>query len=174
MTLISSKPIPKGTPDWAHFGTPEIAFSDRGKVATEYTVSYLGHALSLIGPNGLAIEDIRLGFEEAWRDNPWVEYTSSGSGSVYSYNIKSETVYSDRVEVWVMADHSKNRTIKARTSKFLYEIKCESQTIRELQSAEYDAGGRVLSSFDAPDTPIRVIPETVGRALYDEMCKVKS
>lgn len=170
MSLLSATPIP----DWARSGSGQGASSGGDKNDTEYKVSYLGHAFTLDGPKGLLVADLRAGFEQAWSDNPWVEYASSGSGSVYSYNIKSEKVYSDRVEVWVMADHSKNRTTKARTSKLLYEIKCESQTIRELQSAEYDAGGKVLSSFDAPDTPIRVIPETVGSALYDEMCKIKS
>jgi hypothetical protein len=160
MSLVSAKTI---TPS---HDTPE---ND-----TEYTVSYLGHSFQLVGPKGLSVDDIKSGFEKGWEEDPWIQYSSSGSGSVYFYNIKTQRNFADRIEVWIMADHSKNKTVKARTAKLLYEISCNRQSIRELQSVEYDARGKVLLSFDEPTAPIRVIPETVGSALYDEMCKFGS
>lgn len=176
MSLVSVRSIP--IPDWvkardrAKASTDKSASVDKDSTGTEYTVNYLGHTFLLDGPNGMTMGDIRSKFESAWNDDPWVEYTSSESGTVYYFSIKSVRQYSDRVEVWIKMDHSKDRTTKARSTKMLYEVKCDKQTIRVLQSVENDAGGSVLSSSDTPDPPVRIVPETVGSALYDEMCKI--
>lgn len=176
MSLVSVRPIP--IPDWVKArdrvkaSSDKTASVDKDSTGTEYTVNYLGHTFLLDGPNGMTMGDIRSKFENAWNDDPWIEYTSSGSGSIYSYNIKSAKHYSDHKEVWIKIDHSKDRTTKARTSKILYEIKCGKQTLRELQSVENDASGIVLSLYNTPGASNRIVPETVGSALYDEMCKI--
>jgi len=174
MALVSSKLIPKGTPEWAHFGSPEVPSADGSKGDTEYTVTYLGHTFSLVGPKGLTIDNLRSGFDQAWRDNPWVEYSSTDAGTVYYFSITSEKVYADRIEVWTKADHSRDRTTKARSTMALFEIRCDQQQLRELQQAQYDASGRVLLSFDQPAAFSRPIPETVGSDLYNETCKFAS
>lgn len=170
MLLVSARPAT--IPEWARTGTGKSASSDDGKNDTEYTVSYLGHTFSLTGPKGLEIENLRSGFDQAWQDNPWVEYSSTDAGTVYYFSITSEKVYADRIEVWTKADHSRDRTTKARETKTLYEIKCSDQTIRRLLSFDYSANGNVLSSMDYAGTAQRVIPETVGNALHEEMCKI--
>jgi hypothetical protein len=59
-------------------------------------------------------------------------------------------------------------------SKILYEIDCADQTIQNLVNYDYNANGIVLSSSNTPTAPERIIPETVGSAIYDEICKIKS
>lgn len=122
MSLVSSGPAT--IPEWARTGTGKPASSDDGKNDTEYTVSYLGHTFSLTGPKGLAIDNLRSGFDQAWRENPWVEYSSTDAGTVYYFSITSERVYDDRIEVWTKADHSRDRTTKARKTMALFEIRC--------------------------------------------------
>ena len=188
MALVSSKPIPKGTPAWAvaapdtitmkefMAGTPVASATgtsgDKDQSDTEYTVTYLGHTFSLVGPKGLTIDNLRAGFDQAWRDDPWVKYSSTDAGTVYFFSITSEKIYSDRIEIWTKADHSKDRTTRARSTMALFEIRCNQQEMRELQQTQYDASGKVLLSFDQPAMLSRVIPETVGSALLDEVCKV--
>jgi hypothetical protein len=176
MSIVSSRPIP--IPDWVKDRELAKATSDKaasfGKdsIGTEYTVNYLGHTLLIEGFSGMTIEVIRLKFENIWRDNPWVEYSSTDAGTVYYFSITSEKIYSDRIEIWTKADHSKDRTTKARSTMALFEIRCNQQEMRELQQTQYEASGKVLLSFDQPATLSRVIPETVGSALLDEACKV--
>ncbi|AEG48440.1 hypothetical protein Sphch_0745 [Sphingobium chlorophenolicum L-1] len=172
MSLVSTRPAP--IPEWARTSFPKAASGDDGKNDTEYTVSYLGHAFSLTGPKGLAIADLRSGFDQAWRDNPWVEYSSTPAGTVYFFSITSERLYADRIEVWTKADHSRDRTTKARTTMALFEIRCTPQKIRELQQTQYGANGQVLRSFDQPDALASPIPETVGSDLFNEICKIEA
>ena len=172
MKLVSTRPAT--IPEWARAGTGKSASSDDGKNDTEYTVSYLGHTFSLIGPKGLAVENLRSGFDQAWRENPWVEYSSTHAGTVYYFSITSERVYADRIEVWTKADHSRDRTTKSRKTMALFEVRCEQQQIRELQQSQYDASGRELLSFNSPAPFSRPIPDTVGNDLYNEMCKLPS
>lgn len=170
MSLVSARPAT--IPEWARTGTGQSASSNDGKNDTEYSVSYLGHTFSLTGPKGLAIADLRSGFDQAWRDNPWVEYSSTPAGTVYYFSITSERLYADRIEVWTKADHSRDRTTKARTTMALFEIRCTPQKIRELQQTQYGANGQVLRSFDQPDALASPIPETVGSDLFNEICKI--
>ncbi len=179
MTLVSSTPIEKGAPDWTYGDALFVGATDRNgrwfskEGDAEYATSYLGHAFALVGPKGMAIEDVRAAFDREWRDNPWVVYSSTNAGTIYYFSITSEKIYSDHIEVWVKGDHSKDRTRKARTSKILYEVKCDGQIIRDLLSFTYDTNGSVLSSFEYPGTAQRVIPETIGSALHEEMCRLK-
>lgn len=186
MSLVSVRPIP--VPEWAKSSggaKAATANAPTGKgakddwlqfkeVTTEYTVSYLGHTFSMTGPQGLEIDDLRSSFDQAWRDNPWVEYSSTDAGTVYFFSVTSEKVYADRIEVWTKADHSRDRTIKARSTLALFEVRCDRQQMRELQQAQYDASGRLLLSFDQPAELSRPVPETVGNDLYNEMCKLPS
>lgn len=180
MALVSSTLIRKGAPDWNYGDALFVGSSDRNgrwfskEGDVEYAVSYLGHTFSLVGPKNMTIEDIRATFDQEWRDNPWVWYSSTNAGTVEYFSIKSQRRYSDRIEVWTKADHSKDRTEKARDTKELYEIRCDEQTIRSLQFISHDASGNVISLRDYPRSASRVIPDTVGSALVDEMCKVIS
>jgi hypothetical protein len=102
--------------------------------------------------------------------HPWVVYSFDQTGGVsFSYPTplkkKGETS-----QVWIKVDYSKDRTVKARESIRLYEVSCHSQTIQTLESLEYDSRGMVLSSFDEPTKPSRIVPETVDSALYIEFC----
>jgi hypothetical protein len=171
MSLVSAVLVP--IPDWAKGGPRSSNSRGEQHNNTLYTIKYLGHELSIGGPEGLSIQDLKSKFDEAWRNDPWVEYSSTDAGTVYYFSITSEMVYADRIEVWAKADHSKNRTTKARMSKILYEVKCGDKTIRELLSFEYDAHGNVLSAFEYPGTAQRIIPETVGSSLHEEMCKIE-
>ena len=171
MSLVSTRPAT--IPDWARDGNRTPTAGDEGN-DTEYTVSYLGHTFSLTGRKGLAIDNLRSGFDQAWRENPWVKYSSTDAGTVYYFSITSERVYADRIEIWTKADHSRDRTIRARTTMALFEIRCTSQKMRELQQTQYGANGGVLKSFDQPDALASPIPETVGNDLYKEMCKIEA
>lgn len=178
MALVSSTPVKKGAPDWTYSDVLFAGSTDRNgrwfskEGDVEYAVSYLGHTFSLVGPKGMTIEDMRAAFDREWRDNPWVWYSSTKAGTANYFSVNSEKIYGDRIEVWTKADHSKDRSEKARESKELYEIRCEGQTIRSLQFIDYDASGHVISSYNYPNSASRAIPDTVGGALVDEMCKV--
>jgi hypothetical protein len=177
MSIVSRRTIP--IPDWVKDRELAKATSDKapsfGKnsIGTEYTINYLGHTLLIEGFNGMTIEVIRLKLENIWRDNPWIEYSSTDAGTIYYFSITSEKVYADRIEIWTKADHSKDRTSRAKTTMTLFDIRCERQEMRKLQQTQYDASGKALLSFDQPAMRYRVIPETVGSALYDEICKFK-
>lgn len=100
----------------------------------------------------------------------WVRFSTNGAGSIYYYKTKPRRIIDGSLEVLVLADRSADRTIKARTSKLLYQVYCSDQSIRELQSTEYDKGGNAVSWYDQPDKIVRAIPDTVGGSLLNSVC----
>ncbi len=171
ITVVDIKDLVKGDKAIAigdfDFETPE-------GLAQTVTLKYRGQFFLLAKTMDSSVEKMRSRIDEFLDKNPWLEYSTSGTGSIYYYNIKSQRNLNDRIEVWVKIDHSKDRTVKARETKHLYEVYCKDQKIRPMQQIEYDAAGKVLASFDEPSDSKRVIPETVGSDLWDTMCSSTS
>ncbi|MDO7833887.1 hypothetical protein Q4610_02405 [Sphingobium sp. HBC34] len=110
---------------------------------------------------------------KASSDVQWIEYASTSAGTVFYYDLSSVKRTSGRISVWILADYSKNAKVAHRSSKDLYEYDCPNQTSRSKISIDYDSSGSVIrSSSLSPYASFEpLVPETVGMALWQEICQ---
>lgn len=58
------------------------------------------------------------------------------------------------------------------TSLTLYEIDCDSKTLRSLSENTYNSKGELLKSSNLESDWINVIPETISEAILEKACKL--
>lgn len=81
----------------------------------------------------------------------WFEIGTSSNNSVWMVDFERMKVISGKVQVWVKADHSKDRTINYRQSMRMFSFDCKQSKVRLLSSVTYDSYGKVVSSNTYPD-----------------------
>lgn len=77
-------------------------------------------------------------------------------------------------KVWVKFDHSKDSTIKARSSVELWKFNCTEQSMLALSRVRYDAKGKVSHAENTGDNSFLyqpVIPESIGEAVMKHGCR---
>ena len=79
---------------------------------------------------------------------------------------------STSAQMWIKIDHSRDASVRHRTSMGHYTVNCVSRTYRQNSSITYDAIGKVVSQRDAPTyTPYsRVVPESILEAAVNMLC----
>ncbi len=104
----------------------------------------------------------------------WIEITHNFTGSTYHYDSDTKKTEGNTLQVWIMGDHSKDKTITERTSKMLMLIDCENETITMQASYTFSADGRMLKggSFKKHEQDAEpVIPGSIGGWIFEALCK---
>lgn len=74
--------------------------------------------------------------------------------------------------IWVFADHSSDKTVSRRETRYRFAFNCEAVTYKVLTEVHYGPKGDVL--WDRPVSPYSqyeaVVPETMAEALYKDVC----
>lgn len=75
-----------------------------------------------------------------------------------------------KARVWVMLDHSKDRTTDVRETKFLFEVNCPNQTYKIITTAETYPNNRIVT--DTPTyTPVKyIVPGSSMEAVHENLC----
>jgi hypothetical protein len=106
----------------------------------------------------------------------WIYVTTSIPASDYYVDFDSIRTISSYVGstkiAWFKLDHSRNKSESARSSKNLYEAKCDSSELKLNQWIDYKADGTVLNSSNGKSygTFQVVAPETVGYSVLEAIC----
>ena len=178
MSFVSASPMSFDGID-IFIGTPLMG---EPNYTTSYTVKFLGRKFTTFGPNGVSTPALFSAFDQGLKENPWIYYTTDSVGEKYSWNINSLKIYNSGYEVWILKYdngyvngkwvRNEKPLNKPKQTKILQFVNCEAQTIQTFETVIYDDTGAVKSSYKGSGTASRIVPETVGSALYDEMCKI--
>lgn len=81
--------------------------------------------------------------------------------------------YNDSVTIWLKKDNFKTLLSKgyAVELKQLENYSCEAKTVRNISSVAYDAKGDVLETINTNSEISHIIPDTVGEAVMNYLCK---
>jgi hypothetical protein len=104
----------------------------------------------------------------------WIEIGTSATGSVYSIDQETLKPEGTSVQVWVMANHAKDKSVKEETSKDHMLVDCENETITVQASYFYAADGTTTEglTFEKHEqSQTLIIPGTVGEFIFDAACK---
>ncbi len=103
----------------------------------------------------------------------WVFVNIGDTGSAYFYDSDSLKVGAEYAEVWVMWDHSRDKTERYRTSKAKWILGCKDKTVTLIYSISYWKNGQIGDTFSVPQylreaSPI--IPGSVADRIADLVC----
>jgi hypothetical protein len=108
----------------------------------------------------------------------WIWVTDSAAKSLYF--LDKESVRDRNISyppavvktAWFKTDDSLNKSVVYRSSKLLYQFKCDASEMKLVQWINYDAIGLVLDSgSESVSYGFRVAaPDTVGFALLESVC----
>jgi hypothetical protein len=73
--------------------------------------------------------------------------------------------------VWVKGDHSKNKTVRYRTSLTRYSIKCYRWEYSKDQFLAYNAAGKVISQWEKLGQLRAIVPESFEERIAKAHCK---
>ena len=104
----------------------------------------------------------------------WIQFTESQTGTVSYYYDESSIIRSgSNVSVWGMEDHSRDRTVRERSSTTLWNYNCNDQTFSAVSYVSYDRNGKVIESGTLPESHRQfepLVPDSVGMALWTALC----
>jgi hypothetical protein len=123
---------------------------------------------------------VLLGFGLAMTASPalaeWVQVSRAANGAEYYMDANRISSENGRVQAWIKADHSKNRTVSYRSEMFLQSFICSSRKARLLAYTEYDSYGKIVGSRSFSDSVYSdvgyspVTPDTVGETFMTIAC----
>lgn len=102
--------------------------------------------------------------------------TETQTGTVYHLDPSTVAGPREARVAWISSDHSKDKTMAARTGKELIQVDCETGATKTLSHIRYDANGEVITSFNTEPSDAETSyypPGTVGAAAPREMCDPK-
>ena len=103
-----------------------------------------------------------------------VPITVSSANAVYSGNIPSLRAIDDGYEMWVVADHSKDRSVAHRESRQLWKFKCAGHEAALASWVNYSSSGKILSRGNVNQYILQyepVVPGSVNDGLMKFACK---
>lgn len=100
----------------------------------------------------------------------WFDYADDLNGTKYLYKTDSVKRSAGIVEVWEKWDHSEDGSVAYRTTLRLTRMSCASKMAMTASSVSYDRTGRVVSSTEGASDYRYLVPESVGMALWEELC----
>ena len=104
----------------------------------------------------------------------WIEYGIDVNGTVLFYDQDSLKQRGQNLLVWVLRDHSKDKTYKERTSKVRYLLDCANDEITILSFADYSVKGELIRTVTLKPyelEPKPIVPGSVGTALQEALCE---
>jgi hypothetical protein len=101
----------------------------------------------------------------------------SATKTVWSFlRSEAEVKPSGIVRVWIKADHSRDKTVKACSSRAFYEVDCKNKKTRTLANIMYASDDRVLinETFNESYTPFEfIVPGSMVDELRHRVCETK-
>lgn len=120
----------------------------------------------------VAISAVALASASAAEAENLIFYSETVNGTVSFYDSDTiRRVSGGYITVWIFRDGSRDRTVRWRTSRQLWQIDCGGMQSGIVSFAEYDANDRLLDggSFPYPRmTPD--VPGSTGYALVEAVC----
>ncbi len=113
------------------------------------------------------------------RFNEWLkadeQTLSSLTGTIWRFRVnETKQLTENIIRIWVSADHSRDSTVRYRSSRSLYDINCQTEKFRNLVDVRYSQNGRTVfnQSYSETLTPFNfIVPETMIANLYQKVCK---
>lgn len=104
----------------------------------------------------------------------WTFVDIDGDGAAYFYDAESLKVNENFAAVWVMWDHTRDKTVKKRATKDKWILGCRDETITIVYTASYGKNGNVINSTSFPDymretNPI--VPGSVADRIAKLVCR---
>lgn len=101
-----------------------------------------------------------------------VYYADDVEGRFYFYDSDTiRRVSGGYITVWTLQEASRDRTVRWRTNRVLFQIDCGGMQSGGVSFAQYDASGRLLDSGSTPyPTMEPAIPGTTGYLLVEAIC----
>ena len=128
----------------------------------ESSMFILGRATVSVGGREYDIDRTGGGFGE------W-QYVAGNSGANYYYDPKSFSRSKDIAKTWIKVIPNEDIVVR----KTLWEISCSHRNIRTLSSVTYGVEGKVIAGFSQPTDWEPIVPESIGDAFREELCKKK-
>ena len=103
-----------------------------------------------------------------------IPITASSTNTVYSGNIPSLKAIDNGYEMWVIADHSKDRSVAHRESRQLWKFKCAEREASLASWVTYSSSGTMLTRGNVDDDLLQyepVVPGSVSDGLMKFACK---
>lgn len=101
------------------------------------------------------------------------EQVGSAAGVAYEVDFDGLNHYIGAYwRAWVRTDTKfADLPQKHASAKYLYEVNCDTATMRRLSAVTYDATGNVLTSVRSPESEHEpVVPDSIGEAIKREVC----
>ncbi|WP_334184970.1 surface-adhesin E family protein [Novosphingobium sp.] len=105
----------------------------------------------------------------------WVEWSTSTSGSVWYIDRDRMVMSPGKVKLWVKEDHSRDASVKARSSMMQISINCRSEKYFITARIEYDAYGKVIYSNSRDESEYGyepIIPDTMVEGVSSAACQL--
>lgn len=101
-----------------------------------------------------------------------VYYSEDVEGRFYFYDSDTiRRVSGGYINVWTLQDASRDRTVRWRTNRVLFQIDCDGMRSAGVSFAQYDANNRLLDSGSTPYPTMQpAIPGTTGYSLVEAIC----
>jgi hypothetical protein len=100
-----------------------------------------------------------------------INYAEDADGRLYYYDSDTiRTVSGGYITVWTVQDGSRDRTVRWRTRRVLYQIDCDDMRSSSVSFADYDANGRLLESDSWYPKMTPDVPGSVGFSLTEAVC----
>jgi hypothetical protein len=136
----------------------------------EGSLRYRGMLHSYMVSEKYNINDVKSYIDKLMESNPWIGFSSDSNTVSYfdSRSIKYNHINSTFI-LWVKVDNNKTRSFPFDEVKNMYNLSCNKKTLTVIDSVGYYSDGRIDSDQDLYRTE-RVIPDTMGSALWERMC----
>ena len=106
----------------------------------------------------------------------WTFVDITDDGAAYFYDAESLKVSENYAAVWVMWDHTKDKTVKHRTTKDKWILGCKDETITIVYTVAYGKNGNVINSASIPDylrETDPIVPGSVADIIAKLVCRRK-
>lgn len=103
-----------------------------------------------------------------------IPITASSTNTVYSGNSPSLRVIDSGYEMWVVADHSKDRSVSHRESRQLWKFKCADREASLASWVTYSSSGAILTRGNVDQYSLQyepVVPGSISDHLMKFACK---
>lgn len=104
----------------------------------------------------------------------WVKIGNNSTGSTFHFDRDTLKSQGTSFRVWIMIDHSKDKTFTERKSKDLLLFDCENETVTMLASYTFRADGLMIRGTTLEESKQKqepVIPGSIGATVFDAVCK---
>lgn len=103
----------------------------------------------------------------------WVYVTTNSSDTDYYFDSDTIQRSGNQVTVWINSDHSRDKTVEARSKKMWQRFDCATRTTALLQVTIYYPNGKNETfTWNNYEQQLRaVVPDTAGESMLEAVCR---